>query len=556
MSIAIVSRAAMERVLNDSDNRLMDHVSASKSNINLPNMLRWEDVGASATIPATNSSDSQRLIKVHERIINDVSLIQRRWIQKRSRVETVSTTIKEKEQQFQIVTQLPASTIRQNKLDLLKRLHELRKHRIALTAKIKVARRLGKNSKKSILYRHLQKQLKTKLHGDIESNVAVTGTSVQTNGDQQNERLMYDLDYQRQVWHQIRDMRQMKCIQAAYRLTGVSMTMVPNDDSEHHELTRIRFDIGADHSYDCDFDMVQYKVEDEDDDNDDQHSSPGTSSTKAAQIFFHLVRHTLPSAIPTATIFQKAIRDCSYQATTGNSTAACDDSKITALMIPIGYSTSSILLGQQQHTNDTSNCGEQQSFMKQLQFITQQIYHSCHAYHMRCDIYEHLQRLVAKSGGADYDSTLPYSIQQLQRTFVPQQTLIYKAIEFHILHQLSSIDHIQVTLHYTSDLCRLKAHQPTSVQVKIISPSNHVDDVLYNNSNSIGDSKKHSSPWSTSSLLQNLEGTVSDVEDERNDIDDGHDQNQYEFIESAIRSFRTLPMKIAIQTVTDAMTEY
>ncbi len=554
----------MEHVLNDSDDRLMAQSSASRSNINVPNTLPWEDVGATATMPATNATDSQSLIKVHERIINDISLLQRRWIQKRSRVEAVSATTKEIEQQFQVVTRLPTSTIRQNKLDLLKRLHELRKHRMALMAKIKVARRLHKNSKKSTLYCHLQKQLQTKRHDDIESNVAKTGDSIEKNGHEQNVRLMYDLDYQRQVWHQIRDMRQMKCIQAAYRLTGISMTMVPNDtNSEHHELTRIRFDIGTDNSYECYFDLVQCIAESDDDNNnndnnnydddDDQHS--GTGSTHAAQLFLRLVRHNLPSAIPITTIFQKAMRDCSYQVTTGSSTAACDDSKMTTLMIPIGYSTSSILLGQQQHTNDTSNCPEQQSFMKQLQFITQQIYHSCHAYHMRCDIYELLQRLVAKSGGADYNSTLPYSIQQLQRTYVPQQTLIYKAIEFHILHQLSSIDHVQVTLHYTSDLCRLKAHQPTSVQVKVISPSNHMDDILYNNSNSNGDSKKHS-PWSSSSLLQNLEGTVSDVEDERNDVDDGNDQNQYEFIESAIRSFRTLPIKTAIQTVTDAMTGY
>lgn len=78
-----------------------------------------------------------------------------------------------------------------------------------------------------------------------------------------------------------------------------------------------------------------------------------------------------------------------------------------------------------------------------------------------------------------------------------------------------------------------------------------MDDILYSNKNF---NKKKQSPWS-SSVLQHLEGTVSDVEDDKHDENDD-DQNHYEFIESTIRSFRTLPIQKAIQSVTNAMTEY
>ena len=166
--------------------------------------------------------------------------------------------------------------------------------------------------------------------------------------------------------------------------------------------------------------------------------------------------------------------------------------------------------------------------------------------------------MVVNTNSTNKNSSFPYSIQQLQCTQVPKQSCIYKTIEFQILHQFCSIDNVQITLHFTTDLCRRKAHQPTSVDAKIISPLNHVDDILYSNKTEIN---KKQSAWS-SSVLQHLEGTVSDVEDDddnddiNNNTDDPDEQNHYEFIESTIRSFRTLPIQKAIQTVTDAMTEY
>jgi hypothetical protein len=157
------------------------------------------------------------------------------------------------------------------------------------------------------------------------------------------------------------------------------------------------------------------------------------------------------------------------------------------------------------------------------------------------------------TNGSNTNSKYPYSIQQVQCAYVPQQSRTFKSIEFHIVHQLSSIDHIQVTLHFTTDLCRPKAHQPTSVNVKIISPSNCMDIAPYRKYKD--DVNKKQTSWS-SSVLQHLEGAVSDIDDDNNDDDLNNEQNHYEFIESTIRSFRTLPIQKALLTVTNAMTEY
>ena len=121
------------------------------------------------------------------------------------------------------------------------------------------------------------------------------------------------------------------------------------------------------------------------------------------------------------------------------------------------------------------------------------------------------------------------------------------------MHQLSSIDRLQITLHYTTNLTRQKAHQPTNVDVKIVSPSNPIDDILY--SSHEGDGNKKRSSWS-SSVFHRLEGAVSDVDDDNDNNDNlNDDPSHYEFIQSAIQSFRSLPIRKAIQSVTSAMME-
>ena len=518
--------------------------------------------------------NAQRLIQIHERIINEVSKLQQKWIQKRSRTTTApaiipavvtaassNETVNETEQfQESILVQWPESILQQNKRELFQRLHELRKHRMALTAKIKVAKRRRKLSTKGTLDQHLPQIQHHNAFTHSDTNGTTTSVFPKENVSlpPQNLRLLYDSDYQTQVWHKIREMRQKKCIQAAYRLTGISMTMVPDtnnnhnsDDNNNELIMKIQFDIGHTISYDCLLDIVHFAMTAPPTSDDPHNEDP---SHCLGQLFLRLRHHNLPSDIPIASIFQKVMMDHSYQMTVGDINTIVNTNRAVNMMIPIGRSISSILINPTLNSGNEPSNVEQEVFIKRLQCFTQQIYHSCHAYHVRNKIYSDLQQLVVDTSGTERNSSYPYSIQQLHCTYVPLKSRTFKTIEFHIIHQFSSIDHVQITLHYTTDLCRLKAHQPVSVHVKIISPSNHmVDDELVQNQ---GINKKQKSSWTSSlSVLQHLEGTVSDVEDDRND--DNHiEQNHYEFIESTIRSFRSLPIQKAIQTVTNAMTEY
>jgi hypothetical protein len=129
---------------------------------------------------------------------------------------------------------------------------------------------------------------------------------------------------------------------------------------------------------------------------------------------------------------------------------------------------------------------------------------------------------------SETNHTKSYSLHHLECT----DKSTYQAIRFHINHRLSSIADILIVLNYSTDLCRPKAHQPSSVKIKI---SKEVTPF----------------PQRTAPQRSNLEMVVSDVEDRDTDHND-----HGEFIEKAVASFRRLPIRKAIEVVADAMAEY
>jgi hypothetical protein len=547
--------------------------------------------GTTAVVP--NSNNASRLITIHQRIINDIASLQQKWIKKRSR--TVYESSKKDTKRPSL-----SNWQQQEKRDLYKRLYQLRKHRMALAAKVDTAVQQRTSHPTSTVYTQLKKENNNNpsntnsgisTESDVHKDVGQEGQPMQQTHNSNdtidtvllrcntNDSFGTANSSSDSIWNHIRHQRQINCIQAAYRLLGQSM-IVSNHDDNSNQLT-IQFDIGNHNCYHCTFDLIQQNTRpktvtfDAMNEKDNRWNNPEVARTNytnddmttETQLLLQLVNHTLPSAIPIMDILQRAINRT--KATTNVRSRIQDDGSTTALpMIPIGTNISAALLlnptttSLQEQQDVLLNVAQKQQhkerFRQQLQSLTHEIYHACRAFQIRNETYDFLQQLSTTSSSSDDGEMVPYAIQQLQRKKVPQQQSIYKTIQFQIHHRFSSIDNVQITLQYTTDLCRQRSQQPVSVNVNIISP---------NNNNRQRNSYRTKSSTTIQRHVYVTEGVVSDV-DEHNGMlndtfygsnDNEHDEmegRQYEFIESTIRSFRTLPIQSAIKAVTDEMTEY
>jgi Cenp-O kinetochore centromere component len=290
----------------------------------------------------------------------------------------------------------------------------------------------------------------------------------------------------------------------------------------------LRLDVGTAACYHCFFDVVIDTTTSTTTSVNDNGSS---SSSSSDMLYLRLVQHTLPPAIPLAAILHRHL---------GGVTA-------------IGR-----LTDQRWKTTE---------LLQKLRATANQLYHACHCWQVRKETYQYLERLAAKTkivasptlskkkrrsppSRNSSSSEVPVVQREVEPPLVasPQTYSVdhlecvgcndtYKTIRFHLHHRLSGIaEAVEVTLQYATDLCRPRAHQPATVTIKIPTAATSAADVLPRGRNR--------------TATNNTAEVVSDAED--NDEEDIHD----EFIENAILSFRRLPIREAMQQVTDAMAEW
>lgn len=325
----------------------------------------------------------------------------------------------------------------------------------------------------------------------------------ETDGDD----ILPDAVHQYGLAMKLRQMRQKKCLAAAYRLSGISIFSV-----SHEEVLALRFDIGAAACYHCFFDVVvDTTVHDTEIINNDE---------KSAMLFLRLVQHTLPPSIPLAAIVQRHLGG----------------------VFEIGQVTAD------QHWKTAE-------LLQKLRAMANQIYHACHCLQVRKETYRYLEQLAAQCKpvttsptktksppritSRSYREGLVQDAEEELQQLPPLQTYSidclegggpdssYKMIRFHLRHRLSGIAEAVIALQYPTDLCRHCAHQPATVAVQI---------------RRTGVAATNARRCRTTTITD----VVSDVEDE--------DHN--EFIQNTMLSFRRLPIRQAMHQVTDAMAEW
>jgi hypothetical protein len=554
----------------------------------------------------------QRLMRIHQRAIQEVSSIHHTWLkQQRCRLalnvkakattiatttttqSDITTTTQRRSKRTLSVTESPwringrqprpqhEQIIRPGALE---RLHQLRQHRMALAAKMEmmklsllrgdVTQNHDPNNSQALLQLLRQQQNEqqpsaTTFFGTInntdtnpctaqqqeQQHPAVDDTKRNRHENQEELPRLHDVIHSKDVWIKLRHIRQVKCLQAACRLSGISIMVHPTEhgDENNHDRLMIRFDVGH-RSYHCIFDLVATSTVVEDDPSDavwtkhvSERTGPmdtncSTSEKHDPTIFYlRLVQNTLPAAIPITTIIQRT--------TTVGSNG----------MIRLGslVSLSPIIITDDDVTPTSSaiwsRVAEDELIMKQLRNMALQIYQACHCLQIRKEILDYLNEIAIPVSTAtttnnihvnmDPTENVPYSIHHLEC----QDKSTWRSIQFRINHRLSSLADIMIVLHYSTDLCRPKAHQPTSVTIKISKENQSSFMVPLHHHRS----RPHRTATTPRSQYYFYDTVVSDVDD----IDRDH-YDHSEFIENAILYFRRLPIQQAIQKVTDAMAEY
>jgi hypothetical protein len=443
-------------------------------------------------------------MRIHQQIIEDVSLMQCTWLQQRYLSLTRITKAKSAPNDSLSSTSMnvPQPKVRKGTLE---RLHRLRRHRLALAAQLEVVKI---DTRQSIT----NESHKCAPHPEMMDRIRNSASSL-PNDDVCNENkeelvdTLLDCAFQNQRLDHVRLLRQSQCLQAAYRLTGISVVSDPN-------RFILRFDVGK-NCYLCIFDIVAVLDAALQPLADDSGLGSPESAKKNTILYLRLIQHTLPASVPFQAILQRTTTLCnSDMIRLGPWHALTQEPHKTAIETSLLW----------------SKIVEKDEIVKQLRNMSLQIHHTCHCLLVRSETWEYLNSLLDATATDNSEANIvkPYSLHHLECS----DKSTYQTIRFHINHRLSSIADILISLNYSADLCRPKAHQPSSVKIKI---SKEV--TLF--------------PHRTTPHGSHVEMVVSDVEDRDMEHTD-HD----EFIENAVVSFRRLPIRKAIAAVAEAMAEY
>jgi DNA-binding TFAR19-related protein (PDSD5 family) len=591
----------MEHSKND-DHPVLAVPPPSPPPCNLQEVITNSSIQRDTTMSHPQHQCHQRLMRIHQRAIQEISSIHHTWLKQqrcrlaanlKAKATTIATTTATK-------SDITTATQRRSKRTLsatespwridgrqsrpqqqqiirpgaLERLHQLRQHRMALAAKMEMMKlsllrgddvhNHDPNNSQALLQLLRQQQQSeqqpsaTTLFGTVyntdtkpctaqeQQHPAVHDTKRNRHENQEELLRLHDGIHSKDLWIKLRHIRQVKCLQAACRLSGISIMVRPTEhgDENNHDRLMIRFDVGH-RSYHCIFDLVATSTVVEDDPSDavwtkhanDRTGPMDTNSTSEKQdptiFYLRLVQNTLPAAIPITTIIQRT-------------TAVGSNG-----MIRLGSLVSlSPIINTRDDVTPTSSAiwsrvAEDELIMKQLRNMALQIYQACHCLQIRKEILDYLNEIAipVSTATTTNDINVPYSIHHLEC----QDKSTWRSIQFRINHRLSSLADIMIVLHYSTDLCRPKAHQPTSVTIKISKENQSSFMVPLH----LHRSRPHRTATTPRSQYYFYDTVVSDVDD----IDRDH-YDHSEFIENAILSFRRLPIQQAIQKVTDAMAEY
>jgi hypothetical protein len=299
------------------------------------------------------------------------------------------------------------SVLQNNKqISLLRR---LRRHRIELEAQVEAEQRLS-------LGEQILMMTSTKPVG--------TAASSRVNGNRNNENgtsalLLSTHLQQQQLAATMLSLRQSRLMDAAYRLSGLSIKFIT---TSHPETLALRFDT-SNATYHCFFEIVL----------DDDDGSTATNEKGKQKMYFRLVQNTLPMQVPCIRIAREAF---------GDTVVATDDPDL----------------------------------LRKLRKFSMKIYHCCWSWQARQDTFEYLQSL--KSGDlsetASGDMIPPlFWVDALEKRRTQEKsngsTTNTNTFQFTLHHRWCGLGAVCIVLEYSDELSRPRASQP--VQAYIFDPS-------------------------------------------------------------------------------------
>lgn len=336
-------------------------------------------------------------------------------------------------------------------------------------------------------------------------------------------------------------------------------------------------------SFQCYFDFLVEK-------HDSDPSNPtSTEIDSSGSLVLRLVQHTLPEPLPVAEIFHRHFGDdprgdqqqtrtlmaemgkWSYNAPTLNSHFNdADKSILNSDNFNRGIGNTVKIDGDYGGLHDNTSSGNGPTFPIRLRGFVHQTYHTCHAWHVRRTTFEYLQLFSSKTATEDAAMALhpphipsdcrPSTKSQSQRRLFSVDHVkgitsisVLKTIHFHLHHRLSGISPLDITLHYATDLCRPRAHQPVAVSIQLPGKTNR----HANTSTSQRKRRRTQQPRSYGINVNPRVELVSDDEDQDNaDVIEELDEEFTELVENASAVFRRFAIPEALQQVANSMADW
>lgn len=520
-----------------------------------------EEQQQSSTGSTTRRARAQRLLAIHRRC------------RLRAEKESALSAVAGSAESSSLSSRTAASL--QRRQAKLERLNQLKRRRIALAAQLEETLTLslcrGNNPRTTLFSELRQKQQQ-------QQQKQQQGEKEKTGPCSSSLLLLQDAVHQQDLMIKLRQMRQEKFLAAAYRLSGISVFPVPDKD-----VLALRFDVGGGGGtgtascacYHCFFDVAIDTTASKTTTNADATiAASSDNSDNNIMLYLRLVQHTLPPAIPLAAILQRHLGGVAQVGTLSQllSSETAAESTTTSTSSSSSWNTADLL----QKLRATANL----------------IYHASHCLQVRKETLEYLQNLAAtttisaalqqqqqsnsplpstskkkrkspriSTNGSSSNSTAATNTNASEDITLPAETAAaaaplliqkdhncyysvdhvectgggsaaYTPIRFHLHHRLSGIARAVITLQYSTDLCRARAHQPVSVTVQLLTCA--------------------AAAAPAADAAASTAATAS-TKDDGNGGDDAEDHN--DFIENAILAFRRLPIQEAMQQVTDAMAE-